>query len=120
MLTEKQNGPLRQMKVLLREVEEVEQDCVIGITKKSERAPLDNFQQNKADLHHLLRSIKTVIFDVETQKGLELRMGMTKESIEIKYKIENDFKTAHELYSNMSEAYESDVKTFEKKPVSNQ
>ncbi|ETO31368.1 hypothetical protein RFI_05749 [Reticulomyxa filosa] len=106
----KNNGTIRQLNLLLREVEIVEQNC--GTSKpKKDGNQLDDFQQNKAELNILMKTIKD---NIQTRKNLEERTGESKEAIEMKYQIENDFKRAQELHSKMSQAYEGDIKKFEK------
>jgi len=72
---------------------------------------LDDFQQSKAELNSLMKSLKD---NVQTRRGLEERMGESQEAIKMKYDIETDLTRAKELHTKMTDAYESDTKKFEK------
>jgi len=99
-----------ELNILLLDVVVVQQNCEMTKLKK-DACQLDDFQQSKAELNNLLKTIKD---DVKTRKGLEERTGESKEGIEMKYQIESEFKKAQDLHDKMNQAYENDVKKFEK------
>jgi len=96
---------------LIKEVTIIEFACQGKGALKSNEAK-DDFQARKAELHKLLSGVKDdikVFHDLEDRQG-----GKSARSVELKYGIERKIKEAHELQTQLEDAYQKDQSRFDR------